>query len=288
MKDMTSMNDTFYIIGGGPSFLDVTEDEWKFLENKNTIQFARVPYGSRKPKYYLSIEHVEADKSVLSYMAKLRWFDVRLLLYNYESLKYAKKLGFKYIKKINKGNFYFMPSRRPWFVDDDPPCSYYTTRAKSFRQPLFRFRGQLNAVVNACLILGAKEIRLIGIDMNDQYNFYVRDDYKHLNELCKDEYTIQEFKEYMNSKYATERLKSKNQFNPNWNPEKMHTTNMPYCEYDKYGDKKMVGMEDLLSWEDDEIRKEGMRGIFTTSKNSILYKHNKLEYRGIRDGTCEE
>ena len=86
---------TFYIIAAGPSYMDITEEEWKFLEDKHTIMFARVPYGSRKPEYYFSIERYHLDKEVLEYMAKLGYLDSKLLLYIPESIQLAKKLGFR-------------------------------------------------------------------------------------------------------------------------------------------------------------------------------------------------
>jgi hypothetical protein len=272
----------FYIIGAGPSYLDVTEEEWKYLEDKHTISFARVPYGSRKTEYYLSIEHSLVASSILPYMAKLGWFDINLLLYNQDDLQLAKQLGFKHIRQISKGNFYFLPSRKPWFEDEaEPPNTFQETMAKNFHLPLFRFRGQLSAVINSVLILGATEIRLIGIDMNDQWNFYDRDNFTHLNKLCKDKETVDKYLEYKSSKAVLERESGKVKFNINYNPSSMHTCSMPMYEKDKYGDKSFRGIIDIIQWIDKEMKKEQMEGIYTTSKNSLLYIKNKLEYRGI-------
>ena len=280
---MNKYDDIYYIIGGGESFLDVTEEEWKFLEDKHTIQFARVPYGNRKTEYYLSIERVVADKSVLKYMASQGWFDVKLLLYNTESVEYARELGFKFIQPIIKRCSIYMPMRLPWFVDEPkPPTNYYTTRAKNFKQPLFRYRGQLSAVINACVILGAKEIRLVGIDMNNQWNFYVRDNYKYLDLLCNNQETIDEFKNYMEEKNAIQRLKDKSKLNKDYNPNIHHTTNIEVYE-NRWGNTPMRGMSDVLEWTSDEMKNEGMRGIFITNKNSILYKDCKLDYKRIVD-----
>ncbi len=270
----------WYIIAGGPSFKEVAEKEWKFLENKDTISIARVPYGSRKTKYYLSIEHILADKSIIKYMSKIGWHDIKLLLLNTEAIKYARELGFKSIRKVMKNTFYFMPSRKPWFIDEEhPPHSFYECRAKNFHQPLFRFRGQLIASINAAIILGATEIRLIAVDLNNQWNFY--EDFDYLEICCKDRETIDEFKDYMKSKRATTRLKEKKKFNPNYNPKKMHTTNMPYYERERWGDKQLRGVSDVLRWIDKEMREEGMEGIFISNKSSLLFKDKKLRYKPI-------
>ena len=54
-------------------------------------------------------------------------------------------------------------------------------------------------------------------------------------------------------------------------------------EKNKWGNRQLRGMADVLQWIDEEIREEGLNGIYTTSKNSLLYKENKLEYKGITE-----
>ena len=93
-----------------------------------------------------------------------------------------------------------MPTKKPWFIDEpEPPHSFMECRAKNFHQPIFRFRGQLIAVINACLILGATEIRLIGVDLNDQLNFYQYPEY--LKKVCKDKETINYYIEFDKKAY---------------------------------------------------------------------------------------
>lgn len=278
-------NNIYYIIAGGPSYLDVTEEEWKYLGDKHTLTFARIPYGSRKFEYYFSIERHHLDKAVLDYISKLGYLDTKLLLSIPESIEYAKQLGFKHITPVYKQNFYFLPSRKPWFVDEpEPPHPFRISRAKTFRQPIFRFRGQLIATINACIILGATEIRLIAVDLNDQYNWYDRDNHKYFKLLCKDEDTIKEYLEYQQSDYVKKRVGSKTNLNPDYNPNKMHTTEMPMYEDWKYGHRAIRGVSDVLQWMDSELREEGMGGIFITNKTSRLYKDNKLRYKDISDG----
>lgn len=270
----------FFVIAAGPSYMDVSEGEWEYLKNKHTITFSRVPYGSRNTEYYFSIERYYLDKEVLSYIAKLGYLDTKLLLSIPKSLKLARELGFKHIRKIIKQNFYFMPSRQPWFTDEpEPPHSFYETRAKNFHQPLFRFRGQLSAVINACLILGATEIRLIGVDLNNQKNFYQYPEY--LKEICKDEWTINRYLLLERNKYESS-LKLFVDGNPKFNPNNMHTTNTPITE-DRWKGRMIRGIADVIEWMDKSMREEEMRGIYVTNKNSLLYKQNKIEYKGIMD-----
>jgi len=268
----------FYVIAAGLSYMDVTEEEWKFLEDKNTISFSRVPYGSRKFKYWFSIERDYIDASVLRYMAKIGNTDTKLLLYLPNSINLAKTLGFNNIRYVNKQTFYFMPSRSPWFVDEpNPPHKLKECTAKTFNQPIFRYRGQLIAVINACLILGATEIRLIGVDLNSQENFY---DTPFLYKVCKDEDTIEEYNKHhiLRHQSSIDELKRKSK---GYDPSNSHSTNIPLTEPDRWGDRQLRGVADVIQWIDSEMREEGMEGIFITNKTSLLYKENKLRYRDI-------
>jgi len=268
----------FYIIAGGPSYIDVTEEEWKFLEDKHTITFARVPYGSRRTEYYLSIERDYIDKSVLTYMSKIGNIDTKLLLSIPESLKLARELGFSSVRQIYKKTFYFMPSRKPWFIDEDkPPHSFQECRAKNFHQPIFRFRGQLTAIINACVILGATDIRLIGVDLNDQRNFY--QNYDILDSLCKDKKTVEDYIEFDKINYSKD-IEAKRKTYKAFNQDIMHTTNIPYSK-DRWNGRQLRGVADLIKWMNEEMKEECMEGIFVTNKNSLLYKEKKIDYKSI-------
>jgi hypothetical protein len=269
----------FYVIAAGPSYMDITEEEWEFLSDKHTLTFTRVPYGSRKFEYYMSIERDYIDKSVLIYMVKLGYLDTKLLLSIPESIKLARELGFKSIRKILKQTFYFMPSRRPWFINESsPPHSFLESRAKNFHQPIFRFRGQLSAAINSALILGATEIRLIGVDLNNQLNFYQYDDI--LRKVCKDKETIDYYLQYNKEAYKQDLNDKEKQFE-DFNPDTMHTTNVPLI--DSTWNKPLRGIGDILKWMDKELRNEGLEGIYITNKNSLLYKENKLKYKSIME-----
>ena len=276
---MIKTNSLFYIIGAGLSYIDVTEEEWKYIEDKHTLTFARVPYGSRKFEYYMSIERDYLDKSVLTYMAKLGYFDTRLLLYLDESIKLARELGFPHIKKLSKQTFYFMPSRRPWFYDEnEPPNSFDETISKSFRQPLFRFRGQLIAAINSALILGATEIRLIGIDLDSQYNFY---DTEFIYKCCRDNEIIESYRKHlMEISSNLEYPKEVNEIR-GFDPKKMHTTNAPII--DKTWGKPLKGVTDVIKWLSDGMKENHMEGIFITNKKSLLYIENKLKFKSIME-----
>ena len=273
------MSKTFYIFGIGPSINNVTEEEWEFLKDKNTIGFAAAPFTGKPFKYFYSHERKYIDRWMIRLMAKNGYTDTILILCYPESIGYAISLGFNKIIRFPKGGALFFPSRTGWFTDEEkPPHSFKETRAKSFRELLFRFRGQLTAVINSALILGADEIRLVGIDLKGVRNFYEYD----LNRWMKDDVDKELFNEYMNLSKESRELKNK-AYGTDVYKEEFHITALPHKNQDRWGNRELRGMLDVLPWIDSELREEGMSGIYTTSKKSKLYELGKLEYKGICD-----
>jgi hypothetical protein len=205
--------------------------------------------------------------------------DTKLLLFYNTDIERAKELSFKYIIPIIKLSSLFLPSRKGWFIDElEPPHKFKECRANTFKQPLFRFRGSLSAAINSCLILGAKEIRLVGIDLDTQMDFYMQNPDKWIpnNEVKK------VFKEAIlpkRLKSISNIIKTRDGFNPN----EIHSTNYLYIDEKKYGSRALRPISDTIQWMDKEIREEGLSGIYITNKKSLLYKENKLTYKGIMD-----
>jgi hypothetical protein len=223
---------------------------------------------------------------MLDIIANNGYLDTKLLLYIGPSIDYATKLGFKRIVKIRKGNANFPPYGKPWFTDEESPkVKFKNSRAGNFNQVIFRVRGQLSAVVNASLILGAKEIRLVGVDLISQGNFF-QEKYqgnpnpKWINtELTKEIYC--RLNEISKSITKSENIGSSNpEFYKVYNPGINHSTNLSYPR-EEYNGRSIRGISDILQWMDKELREEGLKGIYVTNKDSLLYKENKLEYKGI-------
>jgi hypothetical protein len=273
------MSKILYIIGIGPSINDVTEEEWEFLKDKDTIGFAATPFTGKPMKYFYSHERKNIDRWMLEMMAKNGYLDTILILCYPESMKYAVSLGYKKIIVFTKGGALFFPTRTGWFTDEEnPPCSFKTTRAKTSKKPIFRFRGQLTGVINMCIMLGADEIRLIGVDLKGIKNFYEYD----LNRWMKDDIDKRIFNDYMNLSKQNRELKNQ-AYNTNVYENELHITALPHRNKDRWGDRELRGMLDLLPWIDKELREEGLKGIYVTNKKSKLYELGKLEYRGICD-----
>ena len=55
---------------------------------------------------------------------------------------------------------------------DDPPYGFDDVWATSWDQELFGFRGTLMVAINAATIMGATEVVLCGVDLEDNHHFY--------------------------------------------------------------------------------------------------------------------
>ena len=278
-------NNIYYIFGSGPTINDITDEEWEFLKNKNTISFACFPYSRKRTEYYFSLEDELIDKCMLTIIANSGYTDTKLLLHKEPSILHALHLGFRYIIKIYKKNALFYPSRKPWFTDElIPPHKFKDCRAHKFNAYLFRFRGQLSAVINSALILGATEIRLIGIDLNCQKNFFETEYQEGPNlRWINDELSTKIYntlnlksKEFFKNKLETNMFKD-------YDIKTMHSTNIPYVDVKRWGDRKLQTMEKVIEWENNELIGEGLNGIFVSSKKSKLYTDKLLSYKSIMD-----
>ena len=263
----------------GPSVNNITKEEWKYLKDKNTLAFAGFPFSLIKTKYYLSVEGKKVDKSFIDTIFLCRYLDTKLLLFTPSSIEHAIKRGFNVIP-IQKGPGLAF-NYRGWFMDEEkPPCEFKKCRAFNFNQPLFKFRGQLSAAINAALVLGATEIRLVGVDMNCMDHFY-----DNRERWSKDNILDALYQQvaYINDGSLERKQKLKPEMFKDFDPKKMHTTSIPYQKNGLWNNRALRGMPDCIQWMDQELRKEGLSGIYTTSKKSALYIENKLQYKKISD-----
>jgi len=286
------MNRVIYILGTGLSINDISEEEWKFLEDKETLGFGGFCYSGIPTKYYMTYEKVNRPLSTLrnkkinydnnfdiklSVINEYRNTDTHMFLFFEEDIRYAIKCGFKKITPIIRSSALFLPSRRGWFMNEpEPPHTFMQTRAHSSLEPLFRFRGSLSATVNIALLLRADEIRLVGIDLHPQIDFYQDDPDKWIkNEVVKEV--------FMNVIMDQRRRKNKfkTRIHEEYDVDEMHFTNVPYYDRNRWRDNALRPMSDVVEWMDKEMRKEGKEGIFCTSKRSVLC--DRLEYKGIME-----
>ena len=89
----------------GPSINDITDEEWEYLKDKDTIGFAAFPFSGKKTKYYFSYERRKLDKIWLSYMALHGHLDTILLLGIGDSIKHASMSNINVVSKKEKHFF---------------------------------------------------------------------------------------------------------------------------------------------------------------------------------------
>lgn len=236
----------FYIFATGPSINDITDDEWGYIKDKETLGISHFPLKGVKTKYYYSHEYVRDGAIVLDKMKKDGYTDTRLFLFEPKTVDYAKKIGFQHITRIRKGQARVPPMHEP----------YEHFMAKSIDQPIFRPRGTLAAAINVALILGASEIRLCGVDLNNQEHFYDEmNDYKKFSEEHK----------------KIEDAKHKNL--SGWDRERIHST---AC--DREGGTAL----DVIAWINDYMKRSGRR-LYCCNHSSMLVTENVLDFKGIMD-----
>ena len=266
-----------YIMATGPSINKITDEEWKFLETQQTLGISKFPITGKKTTAFYSHEGFKWQKGPLDLMAMNGYLDTVLLLDNKESIRYALKLGFKKIYRTVKQSALFLPSAKGWFMDEpEPPHRFSVCKAKNLNEPIFRFRGTLPAAINVVLILGATEIRLVGVDLDTYWAFWDVDDRWLTNDVARE--IRDEVRE--NQIQSMEQFKKMTGMDNN----NFHKTAVPYTRKDGWVAGRMIRpVQDVVQWIDKEIRKEGMQGIFVTNKESLLNKEKKIEYKGIMD-----
>jgi len=135
------------------------------------------------------------------------------------------------------------------------------------------------------LILGATEIRLIGIDLNCQKNFFEIEYQEGVDPRWVKDSRIKQIYDELN-KGSKERLQEKmarSVMFKDYDKRKNHTTELLYRDENKWGNRALRPMSDVVQWMDKELREEGYNGIYISNKKSKLYTDNKLEYKSIMD-----
>jgi len=253
------MKKIVYILGSGPSLNDISEKEWKYLEDKETIGFAHIPYKNRKTKYHLATEDFPTDKDALRKIASNGYMDTLIFSHKPETCNIARQLGFNttmiYPRKGLR-NF----GGKPWIHNTDVPGKLLDNFGKTIDEPLFTYRGQLSMMLNFAYTLKPSEIRLIGVDLNNDEHFY--DDL----EECK---KLKTFHDNMQKDRPSL---------IGWNTNKSHATAWPSTG--PYG--TLVSILEIIKQLKIELNEIDI-GIFVCSKKSLLYKDGILKYKGITD-----
>jgi len=184
-------SDRIYILGSGKSVLDITEEEWKAVENHDSIGFNHWYVHKHKPTFYdlsyLANDYFEDPEIDMFYQAVKQCSDSKFIINHGIHSKYQKLFQFADHYKTHICHFDFFESdldsvKNLQDTQIGTAGKYWSTDFFShFNKPLgellpnedfiFKSRGQLFATLQIAVLLGYTDIRLIGVDLNDEGKF---------------------------------------------------------------------------------------------------------------------
>jgi len=251
------MNNIIYIMACGPSINKITDNEWEYLENQETIGFSNFPFKNKPTKYHIATENFRDDKRAICRIKSNKFMNTKIYSHKPETVNLSRNLGFdSNIIYVRKGLNNF--NGKMWIHGEAPNNNLLDNFGETLNDRLFTFRGQLSTVLNFAYTLNPKEIRLCGVDLTSQSHFF--DDDSSLESLTK----------YQKKAVGIpKRLVG-------WNPEKIHTTACP--SKNKFG--VIVTVPEIIKQLKYELDKLDI-GLYVCSKESLLYKEDILEYRSI-------
>jgi len=246
-----------YIIGCGPSINKITNSEWKYLEDKETLSFATFPFKDKKTKYFMATESPFDNKLSLRRLKENNFMDTIIYTHKSETFDLADEMGFNPIMiEVRKGKHNFNGIN--WLHGNPVPGRLLDNFGVSIDDPLFNYRGQMSTALNLAYTFNPSEIRLIGVDLNAQNHFF--DGIKGLEFLTK----------YHN--WVEEKKAGKS----GWSRDGVHRSASPI---NKNGEL-LVSVLEIIAQFKKELN-EISKNIYVCSKDSKLYTDNILEYRGI-------
>tara|TARA_Y100000389_G_scaffold204114_1_gene255078 strand:+ start:903 stop:2843 length:1941 start_codon:yes stop_codon:yes gene_type:complete len=184
-------SNTIYILGSGPSILDITKEEWNHIKNHNSIGFNHWYAHGYEPTFYdlsyLADNDFKGKDSNMYYQASVRCKNSKFILNKQitpNNLEYFKN---NIHSKIHVNHFDFFDQDMSLINNEKSTnigthASYWTEEFfKVFNNPkgellpnenyIYKSRSQLFATIQICVLLGYNDIRLVGIDLNSESKF---------------------------------------------------------------------------------------------------------------------
>lgn len=184
-------SDRIYILGSGKSVLDITKEEWKEIRKHDSIGFNHWYVHEFIPTFYdlsyLANDYFEKQEDDMFYQASQKCQRSIFILNN--SLDPSHLELFKdrtYVQTYINHFDFFEGNLDELEITEDTKigklASYWSTEFfNHFNEPLgellpndnfiFKSRGQLFATIQIAVLLGYKDIRLIGVDLNNENKF---------------------------------------------------------------------------------------------------------------------
>jgi hypothetical protein len=183
------MKKIIYVFGTGPSINDITEEEWEYVRNSNSIGFSWFFKKGFETDFYYTHENDHQPKGLAQTIVDSKWEKVKVILGCTDGVFINEPNQFpRLTKRVNTSNFIFSFAGHKWKLEDEvPPVPFRYWWAKKWNHYLCGFKGQLSAVINLCTLLEADEIRLCGIDLYDNTHFYPYEEgSKHVENLKRE------------------------------------------------------------------------------------------------------
>jgi|MDSV01.1.fsa_nt_gb glycosyltransferase involved in cell wall biosynthesis len=185
-------SDRIYILGSGESILDISKQEWDEINSHNSIGFNHWYVHDFEPTFYdlsyLANDYkFEGEKEDMFFQASKKCSNSKFIL-NHNSLPQQLSYfnGLDYYK-THINHFDLFESQLDQISSSEGNkvgqlAQYWTLEFfNHFQQPhgellpnenfIFKSRGQLFATVQLATLLGYKDIRLLGIDLNGENKF---------------------------------------------------------------------------------------------------------------------
>ena len=184
-------SDRIYILGSGRSVLDITEEEWEVIKAHDSIGFNHWYVHEHKPTFYdlsyLANDYFDDPKIDMFYQAVKQCPESKFIINHGIHSKYQELFQGPDCYKTHICHFDYLEGDLETIkhledTEIGTAGKYWTTDFFShFNQPfgellpnkdfIFKSRGQLFATLQLAVLLGYTDIRLIGVDLNDEGKF---------------------------------------------------------------------------------------------------------------------
>ena len=180
-----------YVLGSGRSVLDISKKEWKEIEKHDTIGFNHWYVHEHQPTFYdlsyLANDYFESKETDMFYLASKNCPDSKFIINHSLDTNHLNLFKDKIIAKtyINHFDFFDSDLKKISEAKDNEIgllAKYWSLDFfKAFDSPhgellpnknyIYKSRGQLFATIQIAVLLGYKDIRLVGVDLNNENKF---------------------------------------------------------------------------------------------------------------------
>ena len=180
-----------YILGSGRSVLDINDNEWKEIKKHDSIGFNHWYVHEHVPTFYdlsyLANDYFSSLEEDMFYLASVNSKESKFILNKHIDPVHLRMFENSSYEQTYINHFDFFEGDLSEIEKTAGPeigrlAKYWTTEFfTAFNKPygellpnsdfIYKSRGQLFATIQIAVLLGYTDIRLIGIDLNDEGKF---------------------------------------------------------------------------------------------------------------------